>query len=361
MIAKHIFIQKGGVYFFSVSSTWSLGPFLRFHWIQFILTLLNSEYYVELKSKGRAVLLHSRESAGDWWPYLPISLSWLHCHNWAFGVSAGCEQTDRRHPRWAQAEEMSWASCSSLYLFIFCHTRSKNQAWGMWSTREMYSAECDNWSQPQRYTHWAHLSDFRKLTHCAFSFFQSESQFLTFLFAHFSPAVFSLCNLKQHLCCLIFLSPTVSISVSSLIASLSCCMPHRTLSVSLSLSHIQVKGDCAELSYSLSLIQSCQLAACSSTARLGRAAAAVIVIWELCSRCWTFPPRHSETKTSWERCIFHFIFVLRIAHPSSVLSVVFNALTTYQTLFTGDNIEPIPNAYVVQSVVRLHLLNFMTF
>ena len=59
-----------------------------------------------------------------------------------------------------------------------------------------------------------------------------------------------------------FFSPSVSIFVLSLVYSL--------LPVAHAHTHLQVMRDCTELSYSLSSNQSCQLAACSSIACLGR-------------------------------------------------------------------------------------------
>lgn len=70
---------------------------------------------------------------------------------------------------------------------------------------------------------------------------------------------------------LIFFSPLVSIFVLSVIFSSSCCTP----CFSLIRPYAKVTGDYTALTYSLSSIQSCQLAACPSSARPGREIAAI--------------------------------------------------------------------------------------
>lgn len=107
------------------------------------------------------------------------------------------------------------------------------------------------------------------------------------------------------------------------------------------------------------LIQSCQLAARSSTARLGRGTAA---IWEQCSWCWTFCPRHLARKTSQKQCIFCLAEIIQWTHPAAVLSVVLKAHTTYQTLIYGwQNLQGALDAKAVAYVVKIQLGSFYSF
>lgn len=185
----------------------------------------------------------------------------------------------------------------------------------------------------------------------------SKSQFVTFLITHFSQAVFSLSDLNC-ISVVWFLSHPLFPFLSRLL------FPLLPVAHTISLTHTNrwwgtVLGSVTRYP----LIQSCQLAARSSTARFGRGTAA---IWEQWSWRWTFPPRHLVRKTSQEQSIFCLAEMNWWTPPAAVLLVVLKTQTTYQTLIYGwQNLQGalrvMLNACVVKNTVRLHLLILLPF